>query len=485
MATARAMFPDVNGSDLTLAAGESREFEVVYTVGSGWNPYDMYFVAFVQNDFTHEVLQAESNQGSMGFSSTARASALQKESEPLAWSGSFTTAVTGRYHVSIEGALPDRWRAEVRIGGATARDGDSVSLMVGAASALEVAMTPGNGSVRSGKGVVTVILDGERGTHISRTFTAYARDLTAIIIRRDEGRPELEKAYSEGMEKGSVRYAIVDRDDRDLFDLRDYPVVVYEYGSLSPSTGDLRDLGEYFDAGGRMLMIGGMIGFGLIDHGSGDKPGYPFDTAFYNGRLHADYRYYTSPAQPMRGVAGDPIGDGLSVMPHGGVANRYGMFEMMVPLGGALPVFYYGDLDHVTGLRYADGHNRMVYLTFGVEMVGDVGERGAVLDRAITWLLAAPASVPADARSGAMLGEIAPNPATGRFTVPFRLSRQGRVMIELYDMRGERAATIADGLFEAGPHAASLATAGLPAGIYTVVMSAAGERSSRMMTVVR
>ena len=96
----------------------------------------------------------------------------------------------------------------------------------------------------------------------------------------------------------------------------------------------------------------------------------------------------------------------------------------------------------------------------------------------------APASAPEDVATGTSLEAIRPNPTPSSFTVPFQLGRAGQVTIQLFDMRGDRVATVVDAQFEAGAHAPRFDATGLPAGAYTVVMSADGKVSTRMVTVV-
>ena len=480
---ARLMFPDVEGAELGLEPGQSAEFDASYTPAPGWNPDDMYFVAFIQSPVTHDVIQAATNQGAIGFSSATTTSAVQKGEEGLAWSGTVAASVAGRYHVAIGAALPDAWDAGVTIGGASVRDGDSISLPPDAAIPIDVTITPGNGLMKSRKGTVTVVLDGPRGSHLSTTFTAYAKGATAIILRRDEGIAELESYYQEALEMGDVPYAIVDYQDRDLFTLKDYPVALYAYGSRGPTARDVTDLKEYLDGGGRLLVAGAMVSFDLA--GRSGRSDVTSDTLFLRDYLHAGYVTTISPSKPLTGRSGDPIGDGLSIGIRTWAQNVYVVLDVITPLDGGIPVFHHDSPEKVTGVRYAGPHGRMVYLTFGIESIADAGERSEVLKRSIAWLLSTPAAVPADAGESTMLEEPRPNPSTGSVTIPFRLARGGRVSIALYNARGELVAPATDATFEAGSHAVGLAPRHLPSGIYTIVMSADGKRSTRMLRLIR
>lgn len=57
---ARNMLPNAAGTPLTLAANELKEFSFDITLKDTWDLNDIYYVAFVQDDATKEILQANS-----------------------------------------------------------------------------------------------------------------------------------------------------------------------------------------------------------------------------------------------------------------------------------------------------------------------------------------------------------------------------------------------------------------------------------------
>jgi hypothetical protein len=480
---ARKMFPSESGSELTLAAGESKTFTANYTIDAGWNADEMYFVAFVQDPATREVLQAGTNRGSVAFSSNASSSVVLKENTPTAWNGDLSASQPGTYGVTITKSLPEGWGVDVKLAGESIQSGATITMQEGMPSPLSVAVTPTETS-RSGKGLVTVSLKGDHGTEFSRSFTVYGSGLTAIVLQNDEGLETIGAAYEQALALGDVRYAVVERGDEHLFDMTQYPVVVYEVGKAALTGPQIDQLRSYFDMGGRMFMIGAEIGYGLADTANHDD-NTPRDVEFYNNYLHVDYVKDANLSAPIKGAAGDPIGNGLSFSIQTGVKNQDTPDEIK-PRDGAVPILYYGSTQSVAGIRYADAKNRLVYLGFGAEGIGNTQQRADLLKRGITWLLNLdPSSAPVDIATGSSLDAIRPNPTTGSFAVPFQLGRAGEVTIELFDMRGDRVATIASGMFAAGAHAPRFDATGLPAGAYTVVMNAAGSVSTRMVTVVR
>jgi hypothetical protein len=57
--TSRKMLPDANGIDFSIAADETKEFNQSFTIKSGWQKSQIYVAAFIQDDGSKEVLQAE------------------------------------------------------------------------------------------------------------------------------------------------------------------------------------------------------------------------------------------------------------------------------------------------------------------------------------------------------------------------------------------------------------------------------------------
>jgi hypothetical protein len=64
------------------------------------------------------------------------------------------------------------------------------------------------------------------------------------------------------------------------------------------------------------------------------------------------------------------------------------------------------------------------------------------------------------------LGQNYPNPFNPSTSIGFTLSEAARVSLEVFDLRGGKVATLADGLKPAGSHAVRWDAAGLPSGIY-------------------
>lgn len=84
-------------------------------------------------------------------------------------------------------------------------------------------------------------------------------------------------------------------------------------------------------------------------------------------------------------------------------------------------------------------------------------------------------SAPARALAPGLRLSVSPNPVEARTTLAFDLPAAGRVRLEVFGLRGERVARLADGEFPAGPHALSLEARPLTPGLYFArLVTAAG-----------
>ena len=117
------------------------------------------------------------------------------------------------------------------------------------------------------------------------------------------------------------------------------------------------------------------------------------------------------------------------------------------------------------------------------DAAGNAGEALSAAAFAVASLVASEPAVP----YGLALAPARPSPARGTARVEFTLPRAGRARLSVVDLRGREVAVLADGELPAGRHAATWsagAGGGARAGLYFVVLRAAGSRLSQKLVVV-
>lgn len=479
---ARAMLPN-EGTPLRLIPGVARTFRLPYMIDSAWNARETYAVAFLQRDDTGEILQAASSQGRIVLETADRFGKREHTpNEPLEFSGTIGAERDGTFNVSL--ALSDSvgWDVRLWINGVSVPSLGSIQLTSPTPATFRLRAEPRAGA--QGKLEARVAISGNRGAHMERTFRAYTDRVDAILLRRDEGDVFISRAYEAGLLLTGRRYAAIDRDDEDLFAWKDH-LVVYEVGRNWLESGGIAELKAFFDSGGRALVAGAEIAYALVDP-SNIGSGYGVhDPAFLRDYLHVGYAADGSQSNAAIGFTGDPVGDAIVYPLTTGVPNQDTPDEL-VPLSGAEPAFHYGtDGRRIAGIRYADGRNRLVYLGFGLEGNREPERTALVLNRCFDWLESSGTTdVPEAARGAApVFGSPFPAPASGVLHVPFVLASAARVRLDLYDLRGTKLGTLADGTFQAGTGSVAYDCSALPSGTYTLVLRAGGARDTRLLIV--
>lgn len=78
-----------------------------------------------------------------------------------------------------------------------------------------------------------------------------------------------------------------------------------------------------------------------------------------------------------------------------------------------------------------------------------------------------------------------PNPFNPATTIRFELSRRGWIVLEVFNLLGERVAVLAEGMLNAGEHTLPFHAAYLPSGVYFYRLNAGGFSESRKMVLLR
>lgn len=78
-----------------------------------------------------------------------------------------------------------------------------------------------------------------------------------------------------------------------------------------------------------------------------------------------------------------------------------------------------------------------------------------------------------------------PNPFNPQTTIPYQLSEDAEVKLTVWNMIGQKVATLVDGFVEAGTHEESWNASNMPSGIYIARFEVAGEVFIRKMTLIK
>ena len=205
-----------------------------------------------------------------------------------------------------------------------------------------------------------------------------------ILLVDDDAGEGTERWFKEALERNGYVYETWTEDldgEVPASELERYPVVVWDTGwGGSLGSGNRGVISQRLDDGAHMLFGGEDIGWYLNYEGDPDL------IAFYNTYLHADYIADDSGYRSVTGVAGCPIGAGLSFTLNGsGSAMNQFYPSEIEPLIGASGVFQYAP--GIEGALKYNGAHRLVYLAFGLEGVTGAAVQDTILRRSLEWLV--------------------------------------------------------------------------------------------------
>ncbi|HYW68408.1 MAG TPA: C1 family peptidase, partial [bacterium] len=228
--------------------------------------------------------------------------------------------------------------------------------------------------------VLSIAADGRYAT--SDTFDVVLGP-TPILLVDDDAGEGTEAYFKSSLNNNGYIYQNWDEQLQGpvgLSELERYTVVVWDCGwGGKPGDANRAALSTFLDGGGRLLISGEDIGWGLVDDGNASSQ------QWYEDYLHADYLLDDSGYRDVTGVSGDPIGDGLSFSLNGVDSAMNQEYPSEVdPRSGASAVFRYdGNGEGV--IRYSTGH-REVYFAFGFEGITGSAMRDTVMRRSVEWL---------------------------------------------------------------------------------------------------
>jgi hypothetical protein len=207
----------------------------------------------------------------------------------------------------------------------------------------------------------------------------------------DDGGADYENYYTAALDSTGYSYAVWPYMDATVpasLMQRFQAVVWYtaaEYPTLDAT--DRAELATFLNGGGRLFINGQDIGWELARPAAPPSDPGGTDPTFYRGYLHASYVADDSGFTTLTGLAGDPIGDGLSFCIFCGDAADYTPYpESIWPFDPFATNFVMYGPGVSGGIKSDTGTSKVVYLGVGFETIGDAASRATLMKRSIDWL---------------------------------------------------------------------------------------------------
>ncbi|MDD5087492.1 MAG: Omp28-related outer membrane protein [bacterium] len=483
----RDMWPNATGETISVAQGASYEFAGTLNKDAAWPSTGLTVVAWVQ-DYTSKYTRQSGwapvlnpYQVVMHSSDPHQLIADRNDEIPYYVELENLGSNDDVYTVTVGSSLPAGWTQTIEAEGIEANPNSiSVPLASQESTWLILNVRP-NGSGGSANLSVTAQSDNNPPTNGEVSFRLMA-GLDLLLVDDDGGSTfgNFESYYLNALESAAGNYAwgwwdMSETGAIDGLDLNGVDVVVWFTGS-SPNNSTLDLMEQYLlevyltSSYGTLFLTGQGIAWDLRT------------SSFLSEILHVSHNQPYAQGRDVVGIAGDPIGDGLSfnINSSGGAQNQTRQSAIAPYDEMAYTIFDYTGGDYHAGVAVATPDYRAVFLGFGFEAISDATMRETVMERVLGWLnpLAADPRAETAMPTEFALEQNYPNPFNPQTTIPFTLPMRAEVTLRVFDLLGREVATLASGTFDTGYHHLTWDGSGCGSGLYFYRMdAAAGDRT--------
>lgn len=163
----------------------------------------------------------------------------------------------------------------------------------------------------------------------------------------------------------------------------------------------------------------------------------------------------------LRGVAGDPVGNGLIIRTSGGPGNSTSK-DVLTPGPDAIPAIGYGPTgaSGAAGVRITNAKTgwRAVFLGFGIETIENTGGvRDLLVDNILRWFNVLTGIEGGDKISDQIpakfeLAQNFPNPFNPATSIRFALPQSSKLTLTIFNSRGQQVRRLTDQAYPAGTY---------------------------------
>ena len=290
------------------------------------------------------------------------------------------------FTISLNFDGPPEWQLGFEtIEGSFDLDGSSVvSIPSNDSTLVNVSVHP-NGVEGFGQTELSFVSNSDpkvKGHILLRTVTTNGSDILVIDENSKAKNDTLISQSLSNFYNGS--FAVVDRDALDPINtnLSNFKVLVWAGGDKTTAffQEETELLSSYLDNGGKLFIAGQNIGKDIFEEDG--KSQHAQD--FYHNYLHAKYVQDASTKKLVRGISGDPISSGVSL-----VLTDYFQRspDIIAPADtNASKILTYATGPEVAGIKAQTENYKIVYLAIGLEQIKKETSRDSILAKSLRWL---------------------------------------------------------------------------------------------------
>ncbi len=381
----RRMIPDARGRAISLGSGESMTDTVNFSLDNEWiEPY-VYFIAFVQNDSSREVIQASMiripvDYGKLVLLGHRYTDSIGNNNRRLEPEDSaifyftitdvkpYNTAKWVNISISTDDPFIDIETPSMYLDSITVQDTVTIS--------TKVRCTGGNTRFVN----LFFEMTSDSGKFYSMDTISVKVGFDSLLVWDGSINKTLRDYVLPYLDELGVHYDFQSQIDSGRPYIMDaYKYLMYYSGNNTPDSPTIALLEEFLDSGVNAFITGQNIASTQ-------------DSIFLTNYLRVRFLYDTTLDLLVVGTGNIFYPQDTVFLTSGGSAMNQYSKDVIEPLSDAIPLFYYRkynqpDSDTVAAVAYDDGTKRVVFFAFGYEGMGTVkmGKKEA-LRRVLNYL---------------------------------------------------------------------------------------------------
>lgn len=491
----RDMFPNVTGTALTIQHdGQEQSLHLPFNLDPTWNPSNLLLIAWVQRDSDKFIYNSSSSSvvpHAVALQVNGVQQAVAVGNDPVVFGTTQITNVGTEadvYDLSLDTSeLPAGWTSSFNFHGV---DGNAatVSLASFGSDTFVPRIVPSG--LGTGRITINVYSHGAEAVIASVSYIAIGSGADVLVVA-DDGAATLAETYVlPSVLADSRATAVWDRafSGVNAAALNNFDAVIWVCGNESRGleATDRTAIDSYLAQGGALLLTGENVAADCAYEGT-------VAYTWFKNTTHVRFLGNNSSNFAISGVAGDPIGDGLSFAIQGGDGANNQTNPDRVDVNDALaqPMFRYGTAV-MAGAHVETATYKLVFCAFGLEAIATQTDRDVVMARSLDWLIGPPSTTPVEdvAPRALALAANAPNPFNPQTRIAFTVDRTGPVRLEVFDLQGRLVRTLVNEPLVSGDHAVlwdGQTADGSPAasGTYVYRLSANDQVLAHKMTLLK
>ncbi len=441
-------------------------------------PENLTAIAFVQNDNTEEVINAEKAAfDNLTFATTQHFAHLTRAGESAVFEFDLENFIPQDNAISVEvtSDLPEGWTYVYTTPDGDMTENGTINLGVDETyTSTFTVQTTDNMDVYDGTFTFTFSSEHIPGYEASLTFYTGICDDVLLVNNVPGGM--YSEYYTQSLDAvitaGASNYSVWDNsmymlDAMDLASAVPEAAIWFTGGEGIMTEEDVAALVSYLEAGGNLWITGSNAPANMANSTLIEMMGAAYQQEYPAG-IHAE------------GEEGDPIGNGLSFDIGGGDgADNRGVPTSITISGGEVSLWY--SMVRRAGVRNETDTYKTLLLGFPFEAIADVDSRNQLM---VNWINYAfdLTSVDHDQQNvipaSYSLEQNYPNPFNPTTDIAFSLPGQADVTITVFDLNGREVTRLLSADKQAGYHTVSWDAQGFASGIYFYKMEAEGAQGS-------